>query len=289
MKLVVDSTCDLPETLMEEHDIRRIPLRVQIGETDYRDGEEISLPAVYGHMRQGVLPKTAQPRPEDIRRVFEECLAAGHDVLYLAFSEKLSGTCASARLLARDLAGEYRERTIRVLDTRSGSLAIGLLALQAARRIARGRDLETVCRQVLALREHIEHLFFLSSLDWLVKGGRLPQAAGYVGGRLRIHPLLEMKKGKIVLAGAVRGRRKAVQTLLSRALQRIGDRQDQEIGIAHGDDLEAALDLERRIREACPSCRTLLAPIGAVLGSHLGIGGVGLLFFNEGAGELVTD
>ena len=127
----------------------------------------------------------------------------------------------------------------------------------------------------------IEHIFTISNLEWLSKGGRIPKPVGKMGDILSIKPLLDVQDGKMGVMQMVRGRKKALRRLIQTVSERIGDFTNQYIGIAHAYDLDTAQEVEQMIKNAYPESRTFIQPIGSVLGVHLGIGGVGVFFFNS--------
>lgn len=281
VKIIVDSTCDLPEEIMAEYGIKSIPLRVCLGEMEYLDKVEIQVDEVYEAMKRGVIPKTSLPRPMDIYNTFKQYCASGCDFIYLSFSSKLSGTYQLAGTVLKELKEQYGNIKMKIIDSEGGSTATGLIALQAAKLSAAGKSFETVAVQLNQLVQHVEHIFTISDLSWLVKGGRLKKAEGIIGNMLNIKPILHVNRGIIEVIQKVRGRKKSLQAIVDILEEKSQAFPGQMIGISHADDLEAALELEQMVKNRLGERKTIINKIGSVLGSHLGIGGVGVFFFNE--------
>lgn len=281
IKIIVDSICDRNPDLFRDYDVAVLPLTITIEDKNYLDGEEISVEEVYEQMRRGIYPKTAQIPYERIESLFRSYCEEGHDFIYLPFSSEMSGCCALAKTVADDLRAEFPERKMEVLDSRSGAGAIEIIALQALKLIERGVGFEELVEHVTFMIDHVEHVFCLADLLWLAKGGRISVPVGYVGNMLSIHPILDMEDGKLVVIKMVRGNKKAVKAVMEKVKERIGTFTDQLIAISHAGDWETARQVEQMVREAFPNCRTAISQVGGVLGVHLGIGGIGVLFFRE--------
>lgn len=280
-RLVVDSICDLPELLIKKYNIAVLPLFVTLGGESYRDRVDITLEEVYAQMRNGVVPMTSQISSEEAENTFRSILDEGDDLIYLSFSSGLSGTYQLAKIILDDIRPDYPERRMEAVDTEAGSMGIGIQALQAARWMAQGRDYDFVLNGVYEMIPNTRHVFTLESLSWLAKGGRITPPAGYIADKLQIKPILDFPDKMLHVAGIVRGRKVAFKTLINMMNRDIEDCPEQLIGIAHADDPEAAETIDKMVHEALPGARTFIHPIGCVLGSHLGIGGVGILFFSK--------
>ena len=145
------------------------------------------------------MPKTSQIPYERIYREFRSCLDNGQDFIYIAFSSEMSGCCALANLISEELLAEYPGRRGAVIDSRGGSSATGLIVLQALQLAETELPFETICTEIRFMTEHVEHVFSVDDLLWLVKGGRIPKFIGQVGSRLSIHPILDVENGRIIL------------------------------------------------------------------------------------------
>lgn len=143
-----------------------------------------------------------------------------------------------------------------------------------------GATFEGVVNNVHNLIDHVEHIFTIPDLKWLVKGGRLSRTQGMIGNILDIKPILHVNNGVMEVIKKVRGRKKALNTVVDILEERSKGMPEQIIGISHADDLETANELIRLIKKRLGYDKFIVNKIGSVLGSHIGIGGVGVFFFN---------
>lgn len=281
VKIIVDSTCDLPDEILEKHNIEVLPLTVCLGNKEYQDKKTINVDEVYDIMREGIVPRTAQPNPATILNVFEQLCQKGQDFIYIAFSSALSGTCQTAQVIAAELKKRYPNISMAVIDSKSGSTATGLIVLQMVKLIEKGYGFNELLNYCRFLVNHIEHIFSIADLSWLVKGGRLSKTKGVVGNIMNIWPILSVKNGTMEVMEKVRGRKKALNRIVDIIEIRINNFFAQPIGISHADDLQTAEELMDLINTRFGKQNFIVNKIGSVLGSHLGIGGVGVFFFNS--------
>ena len=280
IQLVVDSTCDMPKSVISDYGIKVLPLQVVIDGTPYRDGVDITSEELYGVLEQGVFPQTSQISAVETDEVFRRACEEGKDLIFLSFSSEMSGTYQLACNVAESVSKDYPERRIEVIDSEGGCMATGLIAMQAARWIADGKDMDETVSLMVEMISKIQHLFTLDSLDWLAKGGRVPKPAGWVGDALNVKPILHVADKTMHVVRVVRGRKKTIKTLIEMLKERSNGFNDQLIGITHAKDEDAAESVSDMILEALPGCKTVVLPIGCVLATHLGIGGIGIFFLS---------
>ncbi|MGI5997658.1 MAG: DegV family protein [Lutispora sp.] len=280
-RIIVDSTCDLPDELIERYDIRMLPLTVSINGKEYMDKVNIKVDEVYESMRKGICPKTSQPNPSDAYNLFKECVSKGEDFIFLSFSSKLSGTYQTICSIVEDLKKQYNNIKMEVIDTKSGSLATGLIALQASKLLQAGKSFDNVINAVKKMIQHVEHVFTITDLSWLTKGGRISKSQGIIGNMMNIKPILHVNDGVMEVIQKVRGKKKALKAILDIVEERMSKFPNQIIGISHADDIDTAKELQAMIQSGMGEAKVIVSKIGSVLGSHLGIGGVGVFFFND--------
>lgn len=281
IKLIVDSTCDLNSDILDKYDVEVIPLSITIDEKTYLDGVDITTDKIYQHMKDGKVPKTSQVSFESVSKVVEKCISKDLDFIYLAFSSKLSGTYNFAKKIIDIYKEKYPERKMAIIDSKGGAGGTALILIQALKMIERNLPFEYIINQIQFMVQHIVYRFTISDLEWLSKGGRISKSAGYIGNKLNIKPYLFVEDGLIKVSKMIRGNKKTIQTLVNDIEAGTKKFKNQIIGISHADDLETALIVEGKIKASIKECKTTIFKIGAVLGTHLGIGGVGLFFFNE--------
>lgn len=278
--LMTDICTDLPKAYCLEHDIRVIGMTYTINGTDYTqtlDTEDLK--GFYDQVREGAMPSTSQINTEAFLAFFRPVLEQGEDIIYIAFSSALSGTCFGAVQAAEQLRGEFPDRKISVIDSLSASMGEGLLVHYAALQRDAGKSHEEIVAWVEANKLTINHWFTVDDLHHLHRGGRVSGTAAIVGSLLGIKPVLHTSdEGKLVPVEKKKGRKRALQGLVERLEAQGKDINGQMIFISHGDCLEDAQYVQSLILEKYPDCKFLINYIGAVVGSHSGPGTVALFF-----------
>lgn len=273
--IVLDSTADFPEAPKRFPNMRVVPLSVHFGDESYRDGVDIHPDEFYGRLASAPrLPTTSQPAPAEFLAAYEG-LAAYERILSLQISATFSGTYGSAQAAAESL-GDGR---VRVVDTRTVSAAITLLALAIQRRLERGTTDDEI--DALVDRYRAEHglLFTVDTLEYLAKGGRIGRAAALAGTLLNVKPILAIREGELVPLKRVRGAQKALDEFEA-ALEGLPDAPELRLGLAHVAAPER-LDALRRIVDAVRPNATVevSTALGAVVGTHAGPGALALFWF----------
>ena len=246
-------------------------------DTDSFDAEDF-----YARIKRGLQVTTSQISPQQYMDFFEPYLKAGQDVIYVAMSSGISGSCNSARIGADMLKEEYPDRIIAVIDTRGAALGEGIIALRAAE--LRDLDVPTAAA-VEILEEHVEKMFNVFTVDDLMhlrRGGRLSNLSAIVGTVLNIKPLLKgNEEGRIVAFGKLRGRRKSIEALGAIYDKLVVNPEEQIVGVVHAacrEDAEYLIELLKRNR---PPKQILLADYEPVTGCHVGPGALALFFESE--------
>ncbi|GAA0487603.1 DegV family protein [Alkalibacterium sp. s-m-22] len=281
IRILIDSGIDQNNYMKKTYDYDFLPLSVIINEKDYLDQVELSLEDVHGYMKEGILPKTSQVSPKTVIDTLDACRERGEDVIYITIYSQFSGTYQVAQTTVEAYLEKYPDMNIAVIDSKGGSGGGALLALQAMEMAKKNEDFETIVSQTIENTEHIKYHFTLSNLKWLVKGGRLPKAAGYAGDALNIKPYLSVNETGIYLKKLVRGQDRIYKRMIKDVKKGIDGFTDQLVTISHVNDIESAKQLEKMVQEELPDVTTQIFDIGAVLAAHLGIGGVGVFYFDQ--------
>jgi DegV family protein with EDD domain len=278
--IVLDSTADFPDAPARFPNMRVVPLYVRFGEESYRDYVDLGPDAFYDRLREAPeLPTTSQPTPQDFLAVYEE-LAGYERILSLHIASNLSGTYASAGLAAQELGGDR----VRLLDSRTASAAIAMLALAIQRRLDRGTTDEEV-EQLVARYERESHLLFtVDTLEFLAKGGRIGRARALAGQLLHVKPVLTIADGEVVPLTRVRGWQKAMAEFSKQFTESTADGPGLHVGIAHAQAPERVAALEQLVRDVRPQADIEhVTTLGAVVGTHAGPGTVGFFWFADEA------
>ncbi|MDM5188926.1 DegV family protein [Bacillus sp. DX4.1] len=282
VKIITDSAADLPKELLRTYDIDSIPLRVyDEAETEYLDGVTLESVRLLQKMREGEVYKTSLPSLEAFQETFVTYAKQNIPCIYLAFSSELSGTYQSSVVIKEEVKETYTDFDIEIINTKCASLGQGLVVLEAAKMAQNGATKEEILNRVAFLTKHMEHIFTVADLQYLVRGGRLSKVAGFIGGLLNIKPILNVDEGKLVPLEKVRGRKKVLNRIVEIMDERGKDLKSQTIGITHGDDIESANALKELIVEKFGCEVFVINTIGAVIGAHTGPGVLTLVFLNE--------
>ncbi|MBS9806216.1 DegV family protein [Bacillus cereus] len=282
VKIITDSAADLPVELLQAYDIDLIPLRVyDEAETEYLDGVTLESVTLLQKMREGAVYRTSLPSLETFQEKFVSYAKEGNSCIYLAFSSELSGTYQSSVVIKEEVKETYADLDLEIIDTKCASLGQGLVVLEAAKMAKDGASKEDILNRVAFLMNHMEHIFTVADLQYLVRGGRLSKVAGFIGGLLNIKPILNVEEGKLVPLEKVRGKKKVLSRIVDIMEERGKDLKGQTIGMTHGDDLETAEALKALITERFGCEVFIVNTIGAAIGAHTGPGVITLFFLNE--------
>ncbi|WP_051237940.1 DegV family protein [Lacticigenium naphthae] len=280
-RILIDSGIDQNEAMRNAYKYEFIPLSVILDDVPYLDEEEIQLEEVYAFMRKGKMPKTSQASVKSIIEALDRCREDGEDAIYLSLSSKFSGTYQLAYQVFAEYQSEHPDMRVTVIDTGGGSDGGALIAAQAMEMAKQGIEYDTIVAQTKWNCEHVHYAFTLDDLDWLVKGGRLPNAAGKAGTALNIKPYLTVKDKAITIKKIVRGQKRVHKKILNDAEETAKDFPDQSFVVTHCGDEPLAEILVAGVKERFPEATTHVFRVGALLGSHLGIGGGGIFYFDE--------
>jgi DegV family protein with EDD domain len=276
--IVLDSTADFPDAQIRFPNMRVVPLYVRFGDESFRDYVELDPHDFYARLRTAAeLPTTSQPTPQDFLSTYHAL--SGYERIYsLHISSKLSGTFQSATLAAAEDDGDR----IRLVDTESASVGIGMLALAIQDVLTRGTTDEEIEALAARYRERAAILFKVDTLEFLAKGGRIGRARAMMGSLLNVKPILAIEEGEVVPVGRVRGRGKAFEEFRKRFEDATTDGPGLGVAIAHAEAEEAVEQLREIVLGNRPQAEVkLVSSLGAVVGTHAGPGTVGFFWFQE--------
>lgn len=230
MRIVTDGAADIPLDLIKKYKIHVMPINVMFGQEEFYTGPDLDHPQALTHSQfyakaesvtDSNWPKTSQPTPFQFVEAFEKMIAEGEtEFLTLTVSEKVSGTYASALMAKKELEGKA---TFHLVDSATGSVALGWQATEAARLAAEGADLVAIMARIDKLKETTVTVFMIDDLEYAVRGGRISSWRSTVASLLKIKPIMVMTGGAIVEDSKVRNQRKALRYLVDYAKERIGD------------------------------------------------------------------
>lgn len=282
--IVVDSACDLPDEVVDRHAIIVVPLQVIEGSRVYLDRVELSSAEIYARMRNhGTLFSTSQPAPAAFAQAFGDALAQAEEAVVVTVSGALSGTFGSALAVARTMP----QGRVTVVDSRSVSLGMGLLALRAAELAEEGWDGTAIARELDRARHGSGMLFALDTFEHVLRSGRVGRARAWLGTLLGLKPILEIgPDGRVAPVDRVRGRDALVPRMLAHLAARVpGDARQVRFGVVHADAPDMARQMEAALRQRFGPAECLVSPVTAALGVHTGPGAWGVGYQVDAGGN----
>ncbi len=280
--IITDSSCDLPDSLVKELELKVLPLAFLMDGKTYRnypDNREMSPKEFYNKQREGSMATTNAVNVGEAADAMESVLKQGTDVLVLAFSSGLSTTCNSFQIAAGDLAEQYPDRKIFVVDTLCASLGQGMFVYQAAKLRQEGKSIEEVRDWAEANKLKQCHWFTVNDLFFLKKGGRVSAATAVVGTMLQIKPVMHVDNdGHLIKVDTARGRKASLNALVDKVGELAEDPASQTMFISNSDCQEDAQYVADQVKARYGTKEIIINSIGPVIGAHTGPGCVALFF-----------
>lgn len=269
--IITDSTCDIPREFLNKLGIKVLPLRIVYQGREYRDGVDITAEAVYAHLEQEV-PTTSLPSPQDAESLLLSMKEQGYThVLVIHLSSGLSGTGQMIGTVAEQIDG----MTVKVIDSKSISMGLGFIVMEAARAVQAKMSFEAVCNLVSSVRDRLSVYFVLSTLEYLKKGGRIGKVSGTIGELLQLKPIITVnKEGLYTTFAKVRGKKQALDRLVGIAKEHISKAASQ-IAVCYGGAQEEAAYIIKQIGQLANVKELITSSVSPVIGVHTGPGTVG--------------
>lgn len=278
IRIVVDSTSDLTDEIIEKYNIKMVPLSVNFEDESFLDKVELSTSDFFKKLAASKkLPTTTLVSPGAFVEAFSEILLEGDQVLGLFIASELSGTYDSARM-AKNMIGSDN---IYIVDTKSACLGSFALILEAIKLVEQNKTIEEVVEELEKVKGNIVVVAALDTLKYLEKGGRLSKGQAVVGTFLNIKPIIAVKDGKIEVIEKIRGKNKTIKWFDEWIEKNNFDLSDKTVLLFHGDALEQLKVLRETIEKKYNIKNIIEQEIGAVIGTHAGPGVLGIGFLNK--------
>ncbi len=275
VKIVTDSTADLPTDVVKALGITVVPLTVRFGQESFLDGVELSSEAFFQRLAASkALPTTSQPSPGVFLETYRKLLDAGPQVVSVHISEKLSGTLNSARQAKDQLPGS----AIETLDSQQATLGLGLVVMAAAKAVQQGASLVEAVAVAREAVGQVQVFGILETLEYLQKGGRIGKVRALVGSLLKVRPMITVREGVPHSLGLARSRNQAMQYLLTVARERAPLKQ---AAVVYSTTPQEAEQLADQVQQYVQNGKVLMARFGPVLGTYVGPGAWGLVVQSE--------
>ena len=282
--ITTDSNSDVLPEFIKENNLTIIPQYYSFGDTVY--GDELNMPPheFYETMRKGELPKSQANNPAVIREKFEKILKEGKNILHIAFSSALSGSCNNVVMTANELLEDYPDRKIMVFDSLNASLGEGVSVYRAVELWKEGKSMEEVYDVLMEERDHVNVSFTVNDLYHLQRGGRVSKTTAVVGSLVNIKPILTVTStGELKSDGTVRGRKKSLKTLVSRleeSLDLDSYGKDRMVAVLHGDCIDDAKAVADMVKDL-GFTNVVINDVSPSIGTHAGPGVVGLINYGK--------
>ncbi len=277
-----DSTADLPDDYVKQHNITVHPLYYILDDFQYGGERMIPKHEFYQRMRDGAIATTCASNPDVVSSLFTREVEAGYDILHIGFSSALSSSYNNAAVVSREVMEAHPEAKITVIDSLAASLGQGLLVHYAVKLKEEGKSLEEVAEWVENNKLHICHQFTVEDLKYLYRGGRISKSVAILGTLINVKPVLHVdNEGRLVPMSNVRGRKKSLNTLVANMAAQIGDYKNEIIFIGHGDSIEDAEYVRDKIKEQFGIDSFIVDYISPTIGAHSGPGTIALFHLGE--------
>lgn len=279
IKLFADSTCDLSDEMLKKYDISMVPLYVHFNDDSFKDRVEINTQGLYKKVEEyNTLPSTAAPSPGDFYSAFKPYVEEGREILYVGISSLISTTVQNATIAKNDLEGAK----IEIIDSYNLSNASALLLLKAAEYIEQGLGLEEIAEKLRGLAPKLQTVFAVDTMDYLYKGGRCSSMQYFFGSLLKIHPIIQMVDGKMIVAEKVRGKmEKALDYMIEDALERKDKIDSNRIYFPNSMAEDSVNYIIAALEKELDNPEFIIAETGCVVSSHCGPGGLGILYLEK--------
>lgn len=265
VKIITDSTSDLPPEIAKELGITVVPAYVHFGSQSYRDGVDITPEQIYERMVSGsVHPTTSSPAPGDFTDTYSRLSQETDEIVCITVTSKQSAVYEAALAGKQSFRGQSR---IEVIDSQSVTMGLGLMAMLAAREARSGKTIDDVLEAVRSAIPRTHGMALLDTIKHALKGGRLGKGGGLLGALVKVKPMLEIKDGWIKLCGVTRTRSVGMERLCQCVTKHMPI---EDAAVVHSNALREAESLAERIRAVSPQMRPVIARLGSALGVHGG-------------------
>ena len=278
VKIVGATSTGISPEIARQLDLTIVPLRVNFGIETLRDGVDITPEAFLDRLATSKqFPTTSQPPAGDFLEVFNKYRAAGHDILCVLLSNKLSGTVMSANTAKEQLQDEH----IHVFDTLNVAVGEAILVLEAARLAQAKKNVPEIVQRLEFMRDRIQLYFVVNTLEYLAKGGRVGNAQAFIGTVLQMKPILKVENGLVEGAERIRTASKAHARLRHIVEEGIRGKSNVQVAVMYTTIKDRAQQLADDIRTAYHLPQVPVSTISPAVSAHTGPGALGVAFYAE--------
>ena len=277
LRIVMDSTGDLPVEWISKYDINVIPVNVHLGNEVFLEDLDLTPDQFYSWVKEtGKVPKTSQPAPQQYIKLYKDIAKPGDVIISIHLTSKLSGTFESAMLAAREL----QDAPFRVIpfDTLSGTGIQGYMCREAREMDRRGASVDEIMERLEKVRDNSQVIFTVDSLEFAQKSGRVQKLEAILATILKIKPIITIKEGTMAVADKVRTRKASLEYILQEMSRRMG-KNLINAAIIHANDLATALEISEKVKRILNVENLFVEELSIGIASHLGPGTVGIVAY----------
>ena len=276
LRIVTDSTADMPAGWEKEYNIDFIPINIQFGEKTYLQNVDLDSEGFYRLVDDtNKIPKTSQPSPHQFMEFYKKIAQEGDTILSIHVTSKLSGTYASAVSAAEDLKNMIR---VVPVDSAGGSLGLGLMCREARKMDRAGKSVEQIVKYLEGIRERVCIILTLDTLEYARMSGRVGALSAALASLLHVKPIAVLKNGLVDMVEKVRTRKASLERVIAMAVEEIGD-QPITLGVVHARDIVSGNALMAEAKKRFNSKETILVDLSISLAANFGPGTVGLVLY----------
>jgi len=280
VKIVTDSTSYISDELKKRYDISIVSLSVIFGNEELKE-INIENENFYEKLDKSLsIPTSSQPSLDEMYNILEKHVRDNNEVVGVFLSSDMSGTYSNACLAKSMILENYPNALIEIIDSRSNCMQLGFAALTAAKAAHQGKSIAEVVSIVKDNIKRSRFLFIPDTLEYLKKGGRIGGASALLGTIFQIKPILTVVDGKTEMFNKVRTKKRAIQTMIDKFIEDITKNGLGEVMIHHINDVEGALAFAKMVEEKIGK-KIEIGPIGPVIGTHVGPGALGIVYYTE--------
>ncbi|EZH64911.1 hypothetical protein DH09_20600 [Bacillaceae bacterium JMAK1] len=273
IKIVTDSTTDLPEEVLEHHQVTVVPLTILIDNNSYKDGVDLNPDRFLEMMRESEeLPKTSQPSLGELIEAYEELGKDGSRILSIHMTAGMSGTYKAA-----SIAAEQADADVTVIDSTFIANALGFQVIEAATMASEGKSMDEILERLDHVRKNSKIFVVVSTLENLLKGGRIGRGKAFIGSLLKLKPIAALEDGVYTPVTKVRTQNQVIQTLMNHFKQDTEGKVVKGVSISHANGLELA----QKLREKLSEHKVSIQSTTPVISTHTGEGAIGFMYYTD--------
>jgi DegV family protein with EDD domain len=278
LKIVTDSTADMPEDWISQYDLHIIPINIQFENQTFLQGIDLSNADFYRYVEiKRVIPKTSQPSPQQFKQFYEGLAQPGDTILSMHVTSKLSGTYASAVMAANDLKDKY---FIIPFDSAAGSAALGLMCKEARLMERASMSVNDILDRMKYIRKNINLVLTLNTLEYARMSGRVKALQAALASLLNVKPIVVLRDGVLNMTERVRTRHRAIARVVDLILEQVGDRL-VNVAVVQAQDISAGGVLLEKVRNSLNCREIIMTELSVSVAANLGPGTVGIIAYPD--------